>query len=541
MNEENVNGVLFNRSDQLPITRNNMAAVTYNMAQKKTRPAAVYTHADKWYAIAALILGFITLKTFFESTFDVDSGLGLMASVSSVALTVFNFMYCRALKMKGNRTTTVIFIVNLILSQSFLISSNYSVTLLCGIMIFVGNTYFSYASYHEGKRSVLNNAFRAAFISPFYNYGSAFEAIITKQGKNANKKGDVKKGLPVIVGLLLSLPLCIVVVFLLGTADKEFGRLFSVSFENLNDIITDLCGDALIFLFSLPLGMYVFAAAYSRSYKMQHENELEKIPPKNLPTLHSVMCAAFLTPLMLIYVIFTVMQATHIFSSSVLNAPDFSYSEYAREGFFQLCIVALINLAVISGMMFLNRSGSGLVKRILRVFTVVFCVLTHCLIVTALTKMFLYISIFGMTPKRVHTSVFMLFLFVMFVVLIIKQYVKNISFTKIAYCIAAAVLAALILIPVDAFIAEYNIKHYESGDISWMGSSAIQELDTSAIPVLANVKDDGSDAYYDVQSYFKSMKMIADEYVDISLWDFNIQRYLAGKVIHSYTYEHRNQ
>ena len=196
MNEENVNGVLFNRSDQLPITRNNMAAVTYNIAQKKSRPAAVYTHADKWYAIAALILGFITLK---------------------------------ALKMKGNRTTTVIFIVNLILSQSFLISSNYSVTLLCGIMIFVGNTYFSYASYHEGRRSVLNNAFRAAFISPFYNYGSAFEAIITKQGKNANKKGDVKKGLPVIVGLLLSLPLCIVVVFLLGTADKEFGRFdFSV-------------------------------------------------------------------------------------------------------------------------------------------------------------------------------------------------------------------------------------------------------------------------------------------------------------------------
>ena len=52
----------------------------------------------------------------------------------------------------------------------------------------------------------------------------------------------------------------------------------SVSFENLNGIITDLCGDALIFLFSLPLGMYVFAAAYSRSYKMQHENELEKNP-----------------------------------------------------------------------------------------------------------------------------------------------------------------------------------------------------------------------------------------------------------------------
>ena len=323
-------------------------------------------------------------------------------------------------------------------------------------------------------------------------------------------------------------------VFLLGAADKEFGKIFSVSFENLYEIIADLFGNFFLFLLSLPLGMYVFAAAYSRSYKMNHENEFEKLPQKTSPTVSNAMCAAFLTPLMLIYVVFTVLQAVHLFSASVLSAPDFSYSEYAREGFFQLCIVALINLVVIAAIMILSGAGRGSMKRILRVFTVVFCVLTHFLIVTALAKMLLYISIYGMTPKRVSTSVFMMYLFVMFAVLIIKQYKRKISFTKIGYCLAAAVLAAMVFTPVDALIAEYNITHYERGDISWMGISAMRELDASAIPVLAKVRpDDTNGVYSDVQSYFASMEMIADEYVNISLWNFNVQRYLAGEVIHS--------
>ncbi len=534
MNEEIINDVSLKKPNEFPVMLNDMNDASYYMMPKKPRPAAVYTHADRWYAISALILGFITVKTYIESTSDSGSGFGLMASISALALTVFNFIYCRALNMKGNRTTTAIFIVNLILSQSFLICSNSAVTLLCIVMIFFGNTYFSYASYHEGRRSVINNVFRATIISPFYNYSSVFEAIFTKREKNSDKKRDYKKGLLVIIGLLSSLPLCIVVVFLLGAADKEFGKIFSVSFENLYEIIADLFGNFFLFLLSLPLGMYVFAAAYSRSYKMNHENEFEKLPQKTSPTVSNAMCAAFLTPLMLIYVVFTVLQAVHLFSASVLSAPDFSYSEYAREGFFQLCIVALINLVVIAAIMILSGAGRGSMKRILRVFTVVFCVLTHFLIVTALAKMLLYISIYGMTPKRVSTSVFMMYLFVMFAVLIIKQYKRKISFTKIGYCLAAAVLAAMVFTPVDALIAEYNITHYERGDISWMGISAMKELDASAIPVLAKVRpDDANGVYSDVQSYFASMEMIADEYVNISLWNFNVQRYLAGEVIHS--------
>lgn len=488
------------------------------------KPPCIFTEYDRCYALIAVLVGFFTIKTWLESS----TGLGLMATVTSIAATLFNFLYCRRLGMRGGKTTNVLFVSSLVLSLSFFVCDGDIVLMFCVAVILLSNTYFSYASFREGSRSVLNNLFRATLMSPFYEFGSLFSAVFKKREKESNGKADLRKALPVIAGAVLSIPLCVVVIALLGSADKAFESIFAISPDKLAEWITEnLLANIFILALSLPVGMYIFAAPYSRAYKMRYDDTLEKTPPMKTRILPPSMCAAFLTPLSVIYVMFTALQLYHVFTASVLSSPDFTYAEYAREGFFQLCAVAVIDLSVIAAIMYFSKRDHGKLSKLLRTFVIVFSLLTECLIVTALSKMLLYISIYGMTTKRVQTSVFMLYLFVMFIILIVKQFKSKLSFTKIGYCLAVIALALLAFVPVDALIARYNIAQYNNGNIPWMGRYAMTDLDASAAAVFAQLPDDQPDKLY----FFKTEGAHGESYEHMTAWDFNIQRYIAGKNI----------
>lgn len=527
-------------------------------AYQQTLPHVVlkptYTNTDRVFAIAALVCGYMVIKTYIESLDR--SGLGLMASVVSLGVTLYNFIYCRRLGMRGSMTTRVIFAVNLLLSLAFLFCDNAAVTMIAAPAIFAGNAYFSYACYREGSRSVIHIAFRALVSSPLYNFGSLFGALFKKPEKGAKgaARENLKNSLPIILGVVMSIPVCVIVAALLGSADAAFGSLFSsISLDDISNWIEDhVVSNIFIMFFSIPLSMYIFAAPFSRSVKMKNEDIVNKAPQPDRRILPASMCAAFLTPLTLLYVIFTALQVIHVFNAGVLSEPDFSYAEYARSGFFQLCAVALINLAVISLIMFFaKKDGSAPI----RVFIIIFCLLTHCLIMTALAKMLLYIRIYGMTPKRVETTVFMVYLFVMFAVLIVKQFKSRLSFTKLGYCLASAVLIVLSFLPADRLTAQYNLDHYRAGDIEWMGYSAMCDLDATAAPVFAGIRpDDGAAAWNDAKEYFgadyysdedKNMlgsnSGIYDKYAKMTGWDFNIPRKTAYAAYNEFNkYVHGN-
>ncbi len=482
------------------------------------RPLCQYTHTHKKYAAVALIISFFLIKTYIKST----TGLGLMATVMSLTVSIFNFMFCKSSGMKGNKTTLFIFITNIILSFSFLVSDNSNV-LLVALFIFLGNVYFSYASYREGNRCVITNLFRAVFISPLYEFGSLFGALFSKGDFDKKRKqADIKKIIPTILGVLLSIPVCVVVAVLLGSADESFENIFKfIDYLFWNDLSERVTENLFVFLFAIPVAMYIFSAVYSRSYKMIHENELEKLPPTKTRILPITMCIGFLIPLTFMYVMFVYLQVVHVFRPLDLDNADFTYSQYARDGFFQLCIVVIINLAVISVIMLFSKEKR--LPKILRIFVIVFSVLTLCLIVTALSKMLLYIKVYGITPKRMYTSIFMVYLFIMFAVLIVKQIITQISFTKIGYCVMAVVLAMIVFVPVDRLIAEYNIGQWEENNISWMGISAMYELDSSAVPVFAKVEGNS-----DVEKFFDNYSFRDFCRDNMTFWDFNIQRNIAA-------------
>ena len=542
MNDNNINNTQFQSQNnfQSLYNTNLYNANMYNnqpqFQKPYVKPQAEYAETDRIFSIIALILGFTTLKVLLH----MYDGIGFMTTLLCLGITLFNYFFSKKQGLKGSKENTVIFIVTLVLSVLFVITDNDYVKNINFCLVLISNLYFVYTGYKSNNNSIIYNVFKAVVISPFYEYGSLFNALFQKPKSSLIKKSDKSKKniLPVIIGLVLSVPVCAVVMALLMLSDENFGRVFEKIFEKIfTYIFDDLFTNGIQLMFSLPISMYIFGAVFSRSYKMKHENELRKLPKASVRLLPSSMCNAFLSPLILIYIAFVFTQISYLFTNIGTANDTFDYSAYARSGFFELCFVAIINLSVISVIMFFVKLKNKLLPKSVKIFIIAFSVLTLCLIVTAIVKMQMYINMYGMTPLRVYTSIFMIYLFVMFIVMIVKQFAFGISFTKIAYVLAVFVITAMSLLPVDGFIAKYNITKYEQGEIDWMGYSAMTDLDASAVGVFAECEPNmvSEKSYsgvtnYPIRTYFNNKYNLKN----MSIYDFNLTRFFAAKKVEEF-------
>jgi len=197
--------------------------------------------------------------------------------------------------------------------------------------------------------------------------------------------------------------------------------------------------------------------------------------------------------LALIYVVFFAAMGSYLFSGFAGRLPGGqTYADYARNGFFQLSVVAAINLAVVGfGDLFAVRRG-GAYPSLLRWLSLALSVLTLLLIATAISKMALYIGAFGLTRLRLYTFSFMIALAVVFVVIGLRHLVRFrvgpplVSFLLVAFL-------ALSWANTDRIIAEYNVSQYEAGhlttlDIDYLANS----LSSATVPTLVELSQ-GSD------------------------------------------------
>lgn len=163
----------------------------------------------------------------------------------------------------------------------------------------------------------------------------------------------------------------------------------------------------------------------------------------------------------------------------------FGYAEYARQGFFELCAVAVINLAVIGlAVLFCHRDNKGRLPFAARIYSIVLSVLTLMLIASAISKMVMYIDSFGLTTMRIYPTWFMILLACIFLLLIIKMIWPRFLFQRAAVLVFAALFMCLSFANIDAMTAKYNVQWYQEGKIDWMGASALDTLDDSAVEYL---------------------------------------------------------
>ena len=101
-----------------------------------------------------------------------------------------------------------------------------------------------------------------------------------------------------------------------------------------------------------------------------------------------------------------------------------------------------------------------------------------------------------MTKLRVQTSVFMIFLAVVFAAVILRIFSKKVPYMKITVGAAAVLIALTAYVGTDRMIANYNVDAFLSGKLSSVDTEMIDRLDSSStVPALVKLAEcDNADA-----------------------------------------------
>ena len=177
-------------------------------------------------------------------------------------------------------------------------------------------------------------------IEPFAYIGETMAELRNSLAEKFNKD---RKSSNIIKGICITVPLVIIIIAILASADSVFSNMITNiinSFFNLFNNV-DLMG---IFI-RVILIVCVFIYLSSFFYIITRYDEYfvdEEVKEEN-KSVDSTTFKMVLTSLNVIYLVFCIIQINSLF----MQKTNINYADYARQGFFQLMVVSVINLIVI--------------------------------------------------------------------------------------------------------------------------------------------------------------------------------------------------
>ncbi len=317
--------------------------------------------------------------------------------------------------------------------------------------------------------SVLNvSLLSIAFIfHPFIDLSD----FLKEKRKAANKPEG--KGKYVFFGLLIALPLLFVIILLLYSADAVFSdifdRLFTLDFD-----FTHLFGILSMFLFA-------FFASYSIMCRLSFHSLKEEMPDKR--TGEPVMGITFTGLIALVYLVFCYIQVVYLFGGLGTLPEDYTYASYAREGFFQLVFVCLINLMLVLICMKRFRAN-----KVLKGILTFISLCTYVMIASSTYRMLLYIQAYQLTFLRVFVLWALFVIFLLMSGALVTIYRESFPFTR--YCLVSVTVLYIMFsfAHPDYWIAKYNLDHYRPA------SSGEENGSRTDLP--ASYVDGNTDFYY---------------------------------------------
>lgn len=333
------------------------------------------------------------------------------------------------------------------------------------------------------------------------------------------KNQKSKKVFQFILGAVCCIPVLCVVIPLLIDSDAAFEGLA----RNLTESFSERIAQFVITILIFPIGLSV-----GFSLDKEDEEIKKSKAPKGLDTgfifaFHLVLC--------LCYAVYLFSQMAYFFSPFSGILPEgyvYSYAEYARRGFFEMCAVTAINLGIILITLSFSRKKDGRMPVILSATSVFICLFTLFMAGTATAKMVMYIGEFGCTTNRIYAEIFEAFVILIFITIIIRILTPRVCVLKAAVIYGAVLAAAMGILNVNGLIAEYNYTAYESGKLPEIDVMYLSELGEDGVPYLIKLYESGDT---DMKSDAKfALTYIIDELYYMEFDGFNEDDSWNGKI-----------
>ena len=231
----------------------------------------------------------------------------------------------------------------------------------------------------------------------------------------SGKMGNVLK---VIAGIAIGLVFSVVIILLLSSADDYFSEfmdkiLFSFDF-NLGNIIKFVI--YFIILFSIGINLL--------------KNKNLEMKETKYKFIDNTIVISMLSVVNFVFVLFLISEVSKLFGNFLQIPNGYIYSSYAREGFFQLLFVTLINFSIILYLMYKTKNIEK--SKVTKNLVLLLVIFSAFLIFNSYYRMFLYIERFGFTILRLQVILFLAMELILFM-LIAKKILKGLNHDGIKF------------------------------------------------------------------------------------------------------------
>lgn len=357
-----------------------------------------------------------------------------------------------------------------------------------------------------GVRFVLTLT-ESAFIAPFVSIPSYFRALL--KGDKAEKAAALKKLGMLAICIIGSFLLCLIVIGLLSF-DDTFAGYFEIMDGSVWLYILQV-------IFSLHFTLFTLSAIFSGMNKVNGRiatDERAETITRKMRFLPYVLLCVPAAALMIIYGLFFVSQLDYYVGAfRGYLPPHLSASEYAREGFFQLFAVTVINALLLVGLSAFAKTVSKTGERIVRSVSFLLSAVTVVLALTALSKMFLYIRRFDLTTARLNVTLLMVLITLVMLLHMAAQVFKRMRMLPVLTVVMLGVILLLPLYQPKTIVAEYNVSSYinaRKSDQILVRDIDLRYLDYGApsTPALVRLYDSGVLKKQDQESLYR---LLSDE------------------------------
>ena len=337
----------------------------------------------------------------------------------------------------------------------------------------------------------------ATVILPIYAAGKSLVSAAPVVAENVETHAGRWRGrnslAPIVRGGVLAIPVLVLFTALLASADLVFAdRLGSIfSLDLIADFVRLAWRGSIILLISwLATGGLALALDRKHTTGALEERLAKLRRPFSLGFVESTIVLVLVNLLFLAFVAF---QFRYLFGGEAnVDLAGYTFAEYARRGFFELVIVAILSLSLILGLEWLTWRESKRQLRLFKGLSTLMIILVLVMLASAFQRMRLYEAAYGYTELRLYVTVFMVWLGALLAWFLLTLWRWPDLFAMGFLVAGIGFLVTLNLLNPDAFIVRQNLARYRSsGDLD---AAYLVTLSADAVPelfrALADVQGD---------------------------------------------------
>lgn len=470
----------------------------------------IWKNASRFYQICLYFSVFYVFCLF-------DNPIGITYPVYMAGFLVIYQKLMKYEEQKLKKDSVFYMISMILLSVSTCLTDNtwiiwfnkIGIWLLFGIMV-LHNSY-------EDKEWKFTKYLGSMYLFLFHIIENLFSAFSHKKlWKTEREKSRSFQITYILMGIGISIPLLCVILSLLISADAVFsnlvGRIVYIVFREI------IIPAKLIRIFLMLFLSFLFF--YSLFFCIS-QKELDP-EQKDRRSQEPLIGITFLSLIAVVYLIFCGIQISYVFTNGIHLPSGYTYSTYARQGFFQLLFVCIINLVLA-----LTCLGVFQENKILKILLTFISGCTYIMIISSAYRMLLYIGAYQLTRLRILVLAALLVLAILLGGVIRSIYKEKFPLFKFSTIVVTVVYVVLSLSRIDAIIATYNI--------SKVGLNITYENQ-----YITTLSTDAAGIYAEALASCDEITPLAKEKLDtyfcrirnrerIGIRNFNLSRYLGQK------------